>query len=124
MDNKEQEKTSPLYPLISTHSQLRREAAKRKKPYDIISVKKEHVPEYLNQNWIIDKELKLNTRLKKLKPIDERLENRFWFLLYRLGYHELNYGRNFQIEIKRKGADPIQFRKRNMWIAFKMAFNH
>jgi DNA sulfur modification protein DndB len=36
---------------------------------------------------------------EKSKPHDEILENRFWAVLYQLGYDELNVGRAFKIQI-------------------------
>ncbi len=96
-----------LYPLITNSRQLRREAAKRRKPYITISVDKPSIDQYLQQGWEKDEELTRKTRLKRIKPVDERLENRLWYLLFRLSYTELNEGRNFQILIRRKGAEPI-----------------
>lgn len=43
-----------------------------------------------------------------MKSIDERLENRFWLLLAKLGYPEINDGRKFNIIIERKGAEPLR----------------
>jgi DGQHR domain-containing protein len=37
--------------------------------------------------------------LEKSKPHDEILENRFWSVLYHLGYDDLNIGRGFKIQI-------------------------
>ncbi|MEA2165647.1 MAG: sulfur modification protein DndB [Thermoanaerobaculia bacterium] len=54
--------------------------------------------------WKVEKRLALKVRLRRLKNADERLENRFWYLLYRLGYAELNQSRDFQITIERHGA--------------------
>lgn len=58
--------------------------------------------------WLIDKKLVKKTRVKKQKVIDERLENRLWMLLFKLGYPEMNQGRSFSILIERKGAGPIR----------------
>jgi DNA sulfur modification protein DndB len=59
----------------------------------------------MSKGWEFDRKLKVKIRLKKLKPIDERLENRMWMLLYLLGYPEMNQGRNFRIRIRRKGGN-------------------
>ncbi|MFX0197243.1 MAG: hypothetical protein ACFFCW_14050, partial [Candidatus Hodarchaeota archaeon] len=98
---------SLLYPLLTSSAQMRREAGKRRKLYDTQSVKRDSIPEYEANGWEIDKELKLKTRLKRMKSIDERIENRLWYLLFKMGYPELNQGRNFQIRIDRKGAESL-----------------
>src|ERR1700738_3159797 len=38
-------------------------------------------------------------QVEKSKPHDEVLENRFWAVLYHLGYDDLNIGRKFKIQI-------------------------
>lgn len=100
--------TEWLSPLITEQSELRREATKRRKPYQELSVSKSLVQEYLDDGWEIDKELKSKARLRKIWSHDRRLENRVWCLFYLLGYPEINAGRNFQITIHRKGADPYK----------------
>ncbi|HUU39791.1 MAG TPA: DGQHR domain-containing protein, partial [Desulfatiglandales bacterium] len=97
-----------LGPLTSDAGRVRREARKRKMPYDVKPVNKDQVEKYESLGWEVDKKLKTKIRVKRFKPHDERLENRLWTLLFRLGYPELNEGRNFQIAIKRKGADPVK----------------
>jgi len=97
-----------LGPLLSEPKDLKREARKRKLAYDVKPVKKDQLEEYVQQGWEPDKKLKTKIRVKRFKPHDERLENRLWILLYQLGYPELNEGRNFQIEIRRKHAKPLQ----------------
>jgi DGQHR domain-containing protein len=80
----------------------------RRKDYDTVTVAQTEIAGSISQGWEIDKELKKCTRLKKQKEIDERLENRFWMLLFRMGYPEMNRGRNFQIRIERKGAEVLE----------------
>lgn len=92
--------------ILSDTNKVKREAVKRKRDYITESVKKSLAQHYIEDGWEIDKELKTKTRLRKRKLIDERLEDRLWFLLSKLGYPELNDGRNFRIKISRKGADP------------------
>lgn len=88
--------------------QLKREAAKRRKPYQELSVAKSGVQEHLESGWEIDRELTIKTRIRKPWSHDEKLENRTWYLFYLLGYPEISAGRNFQVTIKRKGADPYK----------------
>jgi DNA sulfur modification protein DndB len=98
--------TEWLSGLSKEPTKLKREAAKRRKPYEEISVAKSAVQEHVDTGWEIDRELKIKTRLRRQWSHDERLENRVWHLFYLLGYPEISSGRNFQALIKRKGADP------------------
>lgn len=100
--------TPPLNPLLTENSKLSREAVKRRKPIQVVSITSAQISEYETGGWELDRRLKRVTRMKRDKKIDERLENRFWMLLYRLGYPEMNEGRQFTIEIERKGAEPLR----------------
>lgn len=86
---------------------LRREAAVRRKPHEYLSVAKALTAEYESQGWVVDRELKTKNKLKKAWSHDQALENRVWHLFYMLGYPEISSGRNFQIRIQRKGAEPF-----------------
>ena len=97
-----------LEPLLTDSSRIRREAVKRRNQFDQLSVPKAEVDGYLADGWVLERELKSKTRLKRARLHDMQLENRFWMLLYLMGYHELNAGRNFTVRIDRKGADPIR----------------
>src|SRR5687767_3395196 len=97
-----------LGPLLTDPSRIGREAVKRRKPFDEISVTAVQIPDYQADGWQLDRELKRTTKMRREKSIDERLENRFWMLLFRLGYPELNEGRNFSVLIERKGAAPLR----------------
>lgn len=101
------EAKAPLGPLLTDPSKLSREAVKRRKPLDYDTISPVQIPEYEADRWEIDKKLKSKTRMKREKPLDERLENRFWMLLFRLGYPEMNEGRQFNVRIERKGAQPL-----------------
>ncbi len=98
----------PLAPLLTDPSRLGREAVKRRKPVHEATVTPAQVPDYEGDGWQLDRSLKRLTKMKRDKGIDERLENRFWMLLFRLGYPEMNEGRQFTIEIERKGAEPLR----------------
>jgi DNA sulfur modification protein DndB len=97
-----------LGPLLTDAFRIRREAVHRRKAFDEKSVTPAEIPEYEAQGWQIDRALKRVTRVKREKEIDERLENRFWMLLFKLGYPELSDGRSFTILIDRKGATPLR----------------
>lgn len=48
-------------------------------------------------NWRVLKRNKRSVRLAKDKPTDRQLEDDIWSLLYRMGFKELNFDRNFSI---------------------------
>lgn len=97
-----------LITVTTDSSKLKREATKRRKPYQELSVAKSAVNDFLDNGWEVDRELKIKTRIRKPWSHDERLENRVWHLFYLLGYPEISAGRNFQITIHRRGADPFK----------------
>lgn len=97
-----------LAPLLTDPSKIDREAVKRRNRFEQITVSKADVENYISIGWELDRELKRLTRLKRPLAIDAQLENRVWMLFYLMGYHELNSGRNFTIQIERKGADPTR----------------
>lgn len=72
-----------------------------------MSVKEESVADCEADGWEVDKPLKTKVRLKRQKPIAQRLENRLWYLLFRLGYPEMSQGVDFKVLIERKGSDPL-----------------
>lgn len=103
-------KESPplLNRLLTGRSQLNREATKRRKTFNYLTVKRSDVDDFISKGWEIDKELKIKVRLKRLKGIDEQLEDRLWMFCFNVGYPELNEGRNFTVQIKRRNVPPIR----------------
>jgi DNA sulfur modification protein DndB len=97
-----------LGPLLTDPSKIRREAVRRRKPFDEKAVSAETIPEHEADGWQVDRKLKRVTKVRREKQIDERLENRFWMLLFKLGYPEVSDGRNFTILIERRGAEPLR----------------
>ena len=97
-----------LGPLLTDPSKIRREAVGKRKLFEEKSIPAEALPEYEADGWLLDKHLKRVTKVKREKPFDERLENRFWLLLAKMGYPELNDGRSFTICIERKGAETLR----------------
>lgn len=59
------------------------------------------------EGWELFRENNNTLRMRRAKRFDEILENRFWNILYRFGYHELNVGRSFKIVVG-KGAGAIE----------------
>jgi hypothetical protein len=106
--NQESETLEFFGPLLADSSKIKREAVRRRKQFDERSIAAEQIPEYEAEGWQVDVRLKRSIRVKRPKAIDERLENRFWMLLARLGYPEINAGRKFTMLIDRKGAEPLR----------------
>jgi hypothetical protein len=100
--------TTPyLGPLLCEPARLGREAARRKKPFDQKAITLDEIDEYVAEGWQIYEQGKRTTKVRREKVIDERLENRFWMLLFKMGYPEMNEGRKFTALIERKGAEPL-----------------
>jgi len=97
-----------LGPLLKDASRIRREAVRRRKLFDEKSVAPDALSDHEANGWQLDRTLKRVTKVKREKEIDERLENRFWMLLFKLGYPEMSDGRNFTVLIERKGAEPLR----------------
>jgi DGQHR domain-containing protein len=97
-----------LTPLLTDTTARTREAIKRRKPFDYVTVAEPEVATLEASGWSVEKRLAYKVRMRRQKIFDERLENRFWMLLYKLGYPELNQGRGFQILVQRKGAAPLR----------------
>jgi DNA sulfur modification protein DndB len=95
-------------PLLHEPSKIKREAVRRRKPFDERPIAAHEIPEYEADGWQVDKRLKRFVKVRRPKAIDERLENKFWMLLARLGYPEINAGRKFTMLIDRKGAEPLR----------------
>ena len=97
-----------LAPLLSDPKRLRREAVRRRKPFDEKAILADVIPEHEAEGWKVDRKLKRKTTVRKEKEIDERVENRFWMLLFKMCYPEMNEGRKFTALIERKGAEPLR----------------
>lgn len=93
--------------MSTDNGRLKREAAKRRKPNQTISVAKADLQSHLEDGWEIEKELTRVYNLKKPWSHDKLLENKVWLLHFLLGYSEINAGHNFQVRIERKGAKPL-----------------
>ena len=94
-------------PLLTEPSKIKREAVRRRNQFEEKAITAPEIPTYEADGWQVDRKLKRSIRVRRPKGIDERLENRFWMLLARLGYPEINSGRKFKIVIARKGAEPL-----------------
>jgi DNA sulfur modification protein DndB len=97
-----------LHPLLTDSHQKSREAVKRRKPFDYQTIPESELEELQKQGWAKDRVLSKRIRIKRPIQIDQKLENRFWMLLFKLGYPELNQGRSFSILLERKGAESLK----------------
>ena len=82
------------------------EFRRRNRPYDEKAVTPGAVKDFEPLGWTVHAQTKTGFKLRKPRPADEQLENRFWCCLYRLGYAELNSGRSFKIQIS-SGSQTI-----------------
>lgn len=97
-----------LAPLLADPKRLGREAVRRRKLFDEKAISADVIGTHEAEGWQIDRQRKRKTTIRKEKEIDERLENRFWMLLFKMSYPELNDGRKFTALIERKGAESLR----------------
>ncbi|WP_027584379.1 hypothetical protein [Bradyrhizobium sp. Ai1a-2] len=78
---------------------------KRRKPRLLQKkVEPAHIGTLVEDGWIERRRIAGGKVLfEKSKTHDEILENRFWGILYQLGFEELNKGRNFKINVVSEG---------------------
>lgn len=82
------------------------EFRRRNRPFEEKTVTPGALADYEPKGWREAKRSPNSLRIRLDRKPDEILENRFWCCLYRLGYPELNIGRNFQIPIT-EGKGPV-----------------
>jgi DGQHR domain-containing protein len=93
--------------LVSDFGGKRAEYARRSKPYDEETFELSLRAARENDGWFVTRENKNSLRMRRPKRFDEVIENRFWNILYRFGYSELNKGRCFKVVVGR-GPDAIE----------------
>jgi DNA sulfur modification protein DndB len=76
----------PLSPLIVERSELVAQAKIRRDPNINLSIHLADQAEYLAQGWSVVHQGAKSLRISKPKDHDALLEDRFWFLCYKLGY--------------------------------------
>ncbi|MBV6799797.1 DGQHR domain-containing protein [Xanthomonas euvesicatoria] len=97
-----------IWPLLDKELDLRREYRIRSKKFDQKRVASDLIPTALEEGWLVHKKLKGSATVRRDKNIDERLENLWWILLYKMGYHDLNAGRSFRILTRKKREEDIE----------------
>lgn len=93
--------------LVKDFGEKRAEYARRSKPYDEATVEPPLRGAREAEGWSLQRENKTSLRMRRPKRFDEIIENRFWNILYRFGYTELNKGRHFRVVVG-KGQDAIE----------------
>ncbi|MEM6890144.1 MAG: DGQHR domain-containing protein [Pseudomonadota bacterium] len=91
--------------LARTEGERKSEYAKRRKGFNEESVPTALLTQREAEGWLLLRENKTSVRIRRPKSFDEVLENRFWNVLYRFGYDELNAGRRFRIRISAEGEE-------------------
>lgn len=88
---------SPLNPLIDQESELRREYRRRNSVWDVQSVPIAEEASMSASGWTVHRRLKHVVKLQKGRSLIERLENKWWILLYKMGYPEMSSGHDFRV---------------------------
>lgn len=96
-----------LNSLVVETGSKRAEYGRRSKVFDEESFEKPLRETREAEGWVLQRENKTSYRMRRSKRFDEVLENRFWNVLYRFGYAELNAGRHFRIVVG-KGGEPTE----------------
>ena len=76
----------PTLTGILPRSELRSLSRARSSLVKQTTIPKQELPEYESRGWSILRENRLTFRVKKSKPIAERLEHRVWTVLYKMGF--------------------------------------
>ncbi|HQZ11917.1 MAG TPA: DGQHR domain-containing protein [Devosia sp.] len=59
------------------------------------------------EGWEVRQKDEKRAKVRRRKPLDLRLENRFWTALYRLGFDELSPTRGFKITVSKKNEPAL-----------------
>ena len=68
--------------LTKSRASLISEYKKRKQPYEMLRIGQAELPQYLEQGWVVDRELIRGVRIRRHRNLDDQLKNQFWILLY------------------------------------------
>ncbi|MBE7183110.1 MAG: DGQHR domain-containing protein [Methylobacterium mesophilicum] len=90
--------------LTSTRIERIAEYKKRRRAFDYKRVHSSDVEQARGNGWELDKTLKTGVRMRRVISGDEALENKFWSILYLIGFKRLNVGRHFRLSVKIDGS--------------------
>lgn len=102
-----EESGSPLAPLLDEESPLRGEYRRRNSIWESIAIKASEAPAYEADGWHVHRTLKTKVRMQRLRSANERLRNKWWILLYKMGYQELS-GENFRVLTKKGSVGKVE----------------
>lgn len=85
--------------LVSESALKKAEYGKRSRAYDEESFETALQETREAEGWALYRQNKTTVRMRRPKRFDEVLENRFWSILYRFGYADLNKGRSFKVAV-------------------------
>jgi DNA sulfur modification protein DndB len=74
------------------------EARRRMDTHDVATVAKGKVEEYEAKGWVVQKELKTRTKMRREKPHHVAFEDRVWAAFARLQFTNLNRDRSFTLQ--------------------------
>ncbi len=94
--------------LLTTRAERIAEYKKRRQAFLYQTVPSTNVDALKADGWEFDRELKTGTRLRKAKAGDQLLEDRFWSVLYLLGFEKLNAGRHFKLLVQIDGKSATK----------------
>jgi DNA sulfur modification protein DndB len=94
--------TTPPGEAIRDHliavNKIPAETRRRLATHVLETVAKSKVAEYEQNGWVVDKELKTRTRMRREKPHDVAFEDRVWAAFARLQFTHLNRDRAFKLQ--------------------------
>lgn len=96
-------------PITKETGHRLREAARRKRLYEFLTVPATDVQLHADSGWEFLKKLKNHrVRLQKPVPPETILENRLWLLFYLMGYPEIGGGKGFRVKFTRQNDQDGQ----------------
>lgn len=96
-----------MLPEPKPRADLYKEYNLRRKEYVEKRVATSDVADFVAEGWAVEREDAKRAVVRKRKPIGDRLEDRFWCALYKMGYEELSTGQTFNILVSKKNEPPI-----------------
>lgn len=94
--------TTPPGEAIRDHlipvNKIQAETRRRLATHSFETIAKGKVEDYEQDGWVVDKELKTRTRMRREKPHDVAFEDRVWATFARLQFTHLNRDRAFKLQ--------------------------
>lgn len=103
----EQIEPKPVLPDPKPRADLSKEYHLRRKEFVEKRVATSDVADFVAEGWSVEREDTKRAIIRKRKPIGDRLEDRFWCALFKMGYEELSTGQAFNILVSKKNEPNI-----------------